>query len=426
MRSLFLFALIFLSACATTYENAAKRSWNLMKDGKVDEALKIYEKDVTSDKEKLLRLMDEGILLRVGKRYKESNEKFFAAAKIIDLSGYISLGEQSVTLLTNEKQTVYQGEDFEKVLIHLYLGLNFLNLKNYEAALVETRKVNEILFKMISESARPYELNAFAKYLGALLFENDRNDNDALVSYRETLKLDPSLEQKFPVLGQDLMRILKRQGMTGELEEFKKKFGNESWEKAKKSLDNRDGAAVLLFESGKSPEKYSSRERHLKAGKGGTLLEVAIPVAYYKNRPTQIQSAILSVGGQKAQTVILNDIERTAIEQLKDRMGRAMAKALLTAGVKAGIATGIGKATNNSDLGVLAGIALFLSSEADTRSWLLLPGELQVAKIFLAPGKYQAKVFYIDGSGKDLGSEVIPDVEIKSNRNTFIQSRSLD
>ena len=157
-----------------------------MSHEEIDRALALYAKEVNSPKDELLRLMDEGVLLRVAKRYEESNQKFLKAAKLIEQNGYISVSEQALTLITNEKQVVYQGEDFEKVLVHVYLALNFVNLENWEAALIETRRVNEILYTMISEAKRPYELNALARYLGGLLFETEGNLNDAYISYGKT------------------------------------------------------------------------------------------------------------------------------------------------------------------------------------------------------------------------------------------------
>lgn len=408
--------------CATTYETTAVKSWDLMKKGKTDEALKLYESEVTESKDRLLKLMDEGVLFRVAGRFEESNQKFFEAARIIEENGYLSLGEQAVTLVSNEKQTVYQGEDFEKVLIHLYLGLNFLSMNQYDEALVETRRVNEILYKMISEAKRPYELNAFARYLGANLFENDGNENDALVAYKSVVKIDPKVANYFPVIKDDLIRMAKLQGMDQELEEYKKQFGQEVYDAALKSLRSKDGALLFLFETGKSPRKYSSREQHTKPGKGGSLLEVTIPVAYYEKRPYQIASALLEINGHQTKTSSLNSVEATAIAHLKDRMGRAVAKALLTAGVKVGIAAGVGAATNSKELGFLTGLALILASEADTRSWLLLPAELQAAKIFLPAGTYDLQISYLNSWGQVLEGETLK-VTVKSKRITFLQRR---
>jgi len=122
---------VALSACATNYENTAIQSWNQMATGQIDSALAQYEKNVSSPKDLLLRLMDEGILLRVAGRFEESNEKLLQAANLIERAGYISVSEQGVSLLTNERQTVYQGEDFEKTLVHIYLALNFIELEDW-------------------------------------------------------------------------------------------------------------------------------------------------------------------------------------------------------------------------------------------------------------------------------------------------------
>ncbi|MDB5039095.1 MAG: hypothetical protein JWQ35_2623 [Bacteriovoracaceae bacterium] len=416
--------LVSLTGCATNYENTALKAWDQMKRGQTDDAVKTYEKEVTSDKDKLLKLMDEGILFRTAGRFEESNSKFLEASRIIDQNGYLSLGEQSVTVLTNEKQTTYQGEDFEKVLIHLYLGLNFLSLNNPDDALVETRRVNEILFKMISEAKRPYELNAFASYLGGVLFEQDGDYNNALVSYRDALKVDPKLNSYFPAIRQDLIRMAKQMGMDQELEEFKTKFGKSDYDQALQTLKDRAGSILLLFENGKSPQKYSSRESHQR-GQGPSATEVVFPIAYYKKRPFNIGGAILEVNGRGAKTAVLNNIETTAIKQLKDRMGRAVAKALLTAGVKAGVATGVAMATKSKELGLLTGLALVLISEADTRSWLLLPAELQAAKLFLPAGKYDVKISYLNEYGAVVDSETVA-VNVTAKKTTFIQRRKFD
>lgn len=396
-----------------------------MKRGQTEEALGLYDADVKSDQDKLLKLMDRGILLRSAGRFAESNSQFFEAAKIIDMNGYISLAESTATVLVNEKQQTYQGEDFEKVLVHLYLGLNFVSLNQSDEALVETRRVNEILYKMISEAKRPYELNAFARYLGGALFEEDADWNNALVAYRNTLKIDLKLDSYFPILRQDLIRMAKQMGMEQELAEFKKAYGDKIFDEAVQTLRDKMGSVLLLFECGKSPQKFSSRERRVKEGRGGTAIEVVIPIAYYEKRESRIRSALLEVADKKVSTATLNSVETTAISQLKDRMGRAIAKALLSAGVKTGIAAGVGAAVDSKELGILTGIALMLISEADTRSWLLLPAELQVAKLFIAPGKYSAKISYLDQYGNPVESETF-ELQVKSRKATILQRRKFD
>lgn len=417
---------IFVSACGGGYEKTAVKSWDLMSRGQTDEALKAYADKVKRKEDVLLRLMDEGILLRVAKRYEESNKKFFEAARLIEMNGYLSLGEQAITFVSNEQQTTYQGEDFEKVLIHLYLGLNFIELGNQEAALVEMRKVNEILQAMINNGNRPYEQNALAKYLGGIIFENDGDLNNALVSYRNVLKISPDLEKKFPSLGIDMLRMAKRLGMLEEFEEWSKSFGAEAVTKAVEVNENKKGSLVLVLETGKSPIKYSSKEYHKTTGKGGTLAEVMVPVAYYKERNSNIRSARLRVEETEVSSVVLNDVEKTAISHLKDRMGRTIAKAIAVAATKVGIATAVGKATKSSDAGILAGLALLLTSQADTRSWLLLPESYQIARVFLRPGKYTGRLEFLNAGGLPVRTEPLSDIVIKANKATFVQSRVFD
>ena len=392
----------------------------------IEPALKLYKEEVTRSEDKLLRLMDEGVLLRVGRQFEESNKRFFEAAKLIEMNGYTSLGEQAATLLTNERQTTYQGEDFEKVLVHLYLGLNFLELKQESEAQVEMRKVNEILQAMKSNGRAEYEFNAFAKYLGGVLFENSGDLNDALVSYRNTLSMDSNLQKNFPNLGEDILRLGIKLGFVEEIADWKKQFGEEAAKNAKNILENKLGSLVLVYESGKSPLKYSTKEYHRKTGRGGSLVEVLVPLSYYKERRTQIQRARIKIQSRQEETAVLNSIESTAVRQLKDRMGRQVAKALAVAATKVAVATAIGKAANSQDAGVLAGLALMLMSEADTRSWLLLPANLQIARVFLPAGTYSAQIEFLNASGGVARVQDVKDIRVKSSKASFVALRSFD
>jgi hypothetical protein len=395
-----------------------------MARGDVDSALGQYQKNVDRSEDKLLRLMDEGLLLRTAGRWQESNQKFFEAARIIELNGYLDVGEETLSLLTNEQQTTYQGEDFEKVLVHLYLGLNFLELGERDSALVEMRKVNEILELMKREGNRAYELNAFARYLGACLFEDDREFNDARVAYLQTQKLAPHLVTQGKLLQIDRLRMALRLGFEEELQELSKEWGKEVLEEARQTLRERKGALLLLFEAGKSPMKKSTKEYHTTTGKGGSLIEVMIPTPYYVDRPTRIASARLVVEEISSEDSIpFFDVESTARQHLKDRMGRIAARALASAVAKAAVATGVGAASGSKDLGVLVGIGLLLTSQADTRSWLLLPANYQVAKLWLKPGRYSGKIRYLDVYGSIVEEEALDDFEIKAASHTPLQRR---
>lgn len=422
-----------LQGCATVYEDTATSAWDQMASGEIDEALNDYEENVTSKNDYLLKLMDQAILLRVAGRYEESNEKFFEAAEIIELAGYNTVTDEVSTILTNERQKVYQGEDFEKVLIHAYLALNFIALRDWQAALVETRKVNEILYIMINEGQKPYKLDAFARYLGGLIYDSQGETNDAYIAYNKTYEIDPTLRQRFPVIEFDLIRTAKLMGFSQELKAFKQEFGQDRAEQILSEFQKKNAQMVLVFESGLSPRKYSTKERHYGSGKGGSTVEALVPVAHYQRRKSDIVAAeieLFPVGeGQaiaKSVSASLSDIAQTAKEHLQDRMGKHIRKALLQASVKAGIATGVGVATDSEELGLLAGLALFALSDADTRSWLLLPERLQVAKIYVEPGVYDIKIHYRDRSSEAENFEWLRGIELKARDVKILQRRAFE
>ncbi len=419
-------ALTFItSACATSYRAVALRSWDLMARGESEVALELYQREVKAEADSLLKLMDEGILLRVLGRFDESNKKFLEAADIIELAGYALASEEIVGAVANEKRSIYQGEDFEKILIHAYLALNFIALENWDAALVSARKVNEVLFIMMSEAGKPYQWNSFAKYLTGLLYEKDREFNDAYISFKQIYEEDPEVVEVFAELKIDLLRGALRMGFSDEVARYRKSFGEEAFKKADESLRKHQASVVLLFESGKSPQKFSSEEKHSQRGASSpSVTSVLLTLPRYQSRDSQIKRAELRIGDQVAKTSILNDIEKTAFAHLEDRMSRYIAKALVGAATKVGIAAGVGVLTKNEDLAVLTGLLLFAASGADTRSWLLLPHKLQTARLNLLAGQYSVEIHYLNGSGESVFSETLEDLRLEQDQVYFIQRRS--
>ncbi|MGA0164347.1 MAG: hypothetical protein ACO3LE_08935, partial [Bdellovibrionota bacterium] len=230
------------------------------------------------------------------------------------------------------------------------------------------------------------------------------------------------LVEAFPALKIDLLRGAIRMGFEDEIERFRESFGKKDFELAKNSLAQNQASLVFLLETGKSPQKYSTEESHQSDVESASSLVLAVP--RYRPRSSEVRSAKVSIAGQTLETASLNNIEETAIAHLNDRMTRYIAKALLRATTKVGIAAGVGALTNSEDLGVLAGLLLFAASGADTRSWLLLPQNLQVARVYLPAGTYSLEIQYLDKDGKRVSTESIDKIQFRSNQIQFLQRRS--
>jgi hypothetical protein len=260
-----------------------------------------------------------------------------------------------------------------------------------------------------------------------MLFEDEKEVNDAFIAYQNTYEINPIQLRRFEVLGVDLVRTAKRLGFDDELSKIQTAWGEDVVRRGLQSVAEKQGAVALLFEVGKSPRKISEIERRQQKSQSGTMAEVIIPLPVYQRRWTRIHSARLVAEGEESAEAVaqtLYDIEDSAEKFLADRRGRLIARALLSAGVKVGVAAAVGKATDNKELGNLTGLLLLATAQADTRSWLLLPGNLQVAKLFLKPGRYELRIDYLSATGKVVDSEPLQPIAVKAFETTFIQRRS--
>jgi hypothetical protein len=169
--SLILLAFFFcITACTTDYNKLIKDSETTFYKGQYMEAARKLLPHVNKkDKNQLLFLMECGLMLHAAGEYEKSNTILLGAAKIADTIA-TSISKQAAALLLNETQTNYKGEDFERVLIHMYIGINFLMLRDADSARVSFKKVNDLLRDINVTTGRSYKQNLMAKYLTAVAF----------------------------------------------------------------------------------------------------------------------------------------------------------------------------------------------------------------------------------------------------------------
>ncbi len=178
-----LFAFVFMLFCGGgSYVKQMHESERLFYSGKYKEAAsKLLPAVNKSGKDQLLFQMECGTMLHAAGDYKNSNNFLISAAKIAD-KVTTSISKQAASLFVSDRVTNYKGEDFERVLIHMYSGINFLMLNDTENARVEFKKLNNQLQHINVSGGKKYKQNIMAKYLTAIVFEisgdlkNDEND----------------------------------------------------------------------------------------------------------------------------------------------------------------------------------------------------------------------------------------------------------
>jgi hypothetical protein len=402
------FGLAVLASGCVSARMSDHESDQLFRQAKYEEAAQRLQKGVLDQspdgRDLLLYLLDVGLSFHSAGKFEESNKAFQEADKIAEIKDYTSLAAETATLLTSDNLKDYKGEDFEKVLINTYLAMNYALMGDTENALVEARRVNRKLYLMVSEGGKKYKQNAFARYLSAVLYENENNYNDAYVDYKNTWKLNPT----FPGLGLDLWKSAWQLRMPDEMERWDRTYGltRVDHDIAKQvGPKSKQGEVIVLYENGISPLKRPNPSFS------------ELPKFYPRYNPVSTAQVLLN-GEIKGTTSILENIEATAIENLDEKYAGLMAKKIAGLVAKEGVAYGISKQTNSPLIGFLAKVVMYASDQADLRSWNLLPKDLQLLRIPINPGTYKIEVIPVGAS--PLASKI---VQVKAGKKIFVNFR---
>lgn len=409
-------------------------------------------------KDRLLFMMECGLMLHTAGDYETSNKVLLPAGKLAQIIP-ISVTQEAASFLTNDRNSNYRGEDFEKVLVHVYLGINFLMMNKIDEARVEFMAVNNELSKIKSEDgAARYKQNIMAKYLTAITFEivGDLNKDDkdiefAYIEYKQIHALNPELD----MVKEDLLRVSKRLGYDDDFAEWRKKFGRGY------SEDPNTGELITIFQSGRSAIKHS-RGSLLKDPQMEPIIRVTVntgnltagvtvaavlvtlknaenPIPKFVKRSNKVNSVRVAAGGESVNTIKLEDIETTAVKNLEDDYGRLYKRVAgsIATKVVASLAAGIAAkkiVEQSKQLGQFAGligtavgagtgVALFSQMKPDLRCWHTLPANFQLGRMSIKPGKYKAR-FTLSGAAGNI-DQIEKEVEIKKGEKTLVNLRTL-
>jgi len=368
----------------------------------VEEHAKDYGK-----RNRLLYQLDRGMLAFSAGEFREAIQAFEEAELIMDELYTISLSQEATTFLINDNTAPYRGEDFESVMVNLFLALSYANLSQIEEALVEARKVDSKLTAInlqYSESQKNgYQEDPFARFLMGILYEMGQttNDlNDAYIAYSLALRGYESEYQRF---GLAIPQVLVENALStaefmGEEEEqrLRERFPTQQYLPL---VERKEKAEVFgLHLNGRAPVKEP--DLVVLPMPDGFLVKLAFPS--YKPVPKTIVGARLYAKPVEDDTAfqanfsMAEPIGRIAVENLKDRGVRIAAKTLARVTAKY-LAVKAAQREVNEQFGGLAGLLTgvtgnllaFASEEPDLRSWRTLPAEILISKLTLPPGTYE-------------------------------------
>lgn len=390
-------------------------------------------RDAYGDKSAVLYNLDMGLLYHYAGMSDSSSLYLLAAEREIDDLYTKSVSLAAMSFLLNDNVLPYDGEDFERVLLNVFLALNFAQQGLVDEALVEARKVDLKMREFVRqyEGKNRYQEDAFARYLAGALYESGGETNDAFISYTKAYEAYGAYERLYGTppprfLLNDLVRTAGRLGFTDEMARYRELGGAVS-----EAGNARRGSLLVLTYAGRAPIKTEVRPSVSVADSAGIIhtFQIALPkftprMVLPRSYDVTVRRAADSLEISRVQTIVAEDIAAIADQSLDDRLalvylksgGRALLKFLAAEKAKSKL-----KEKNESSiLNILGSIAIDLAlgatEQADVRSWRTLPAQIQMARLELAPGNYEVAVAASDG-GLGLPSQA---VAIRAGRVSFV------
>lgn len=406
------------SGCAVYGDWVADLEQQIVR-GAPDEALQILAKRRLPSRDAVLEHLNKGMLLRMDGRFAASNSAFEAAKRLMDALEATSLHEQAGALTINDSMRSYIGDPYERVLLHVYVALNYLDLGDLDGARVEALQLDVRLNQLADDG---YPEDAFARYFTGMIYEALQEWDDAMIAYRRAYEAyrvyPPALAMPVPdFLRHDLLRLTRRLGMHAEQQQYLQQF---SWQPPVPDTGQRDnGELIFLLHSGLAPVKREAASGAVT--ESGQAVTIALP--YYVPRRPTIRAARLRINDAATTTELVENVNTLAIASLDKQQPAILARAIARAALKSKAVRETRK--NDEALGFIVNVAGVVTERADTRSWSTLPSQIDVARLMLPPGHYDLAVELLDRNGDIVQRKAYNAVEIRAGKKHFISLRQV-
>ena len=408
-------SVLVLQACATSAQKTAGMR-NYMEVNRYDLALIEAEKQLKEDIDGVMENMNVGVLRRLNKDYKGSNEAFQKAKEKIEELYSTSLTEQAGSVLINDETISFQGDRFEQVLVHLYMATNYLNMNQHDSSRVELLQAQ---VKM-DEWGEPKDETPFMRYFSGIMFELIGEYDFATVSYRKALNaykntkekhgLEPPLQLKY-----DLLAMLAKMRIWDEYEQYRKEFGFK-----KSKLPNRKGMGelIVVFANGMAPQR---EQMTFRTWSTELSLNIKVAVPTYPNPPVLLNKPRLSVGNKYYELETVSNIDGLARSALAEDMPLITTRAIARAVIKKKSEKQAGE--NGNAFAQLLMMAINQGTEiADTRCWSTLPQEFDLARVYLPQGVHTVLIEVVSPAGYVVDT-IERKIKIKAGAKTVVTKR---
>lgn len=403
-------------------------------------------------KDRALYALDRGLLQHYQGDYKASNQSLETAEQAMDDAFVKSVTRGAASLLLNDNVLTYAGEDYENIYVNVFKALNYIGLDQFDEAFVEIRRIDEKLkvlesryWKIAEKYNQAREMDetfnvgknrfqnsALGRWLSLLIYRAEGRHDDAAIDLKKielANRLQPDISSppgsqletalQPPSAGTVKVSFL---GLIGQAPE---KRANTFWIHTQKnqlfigaSQESRTGGqeftgANALYWPGLEP---------------GYTFKFQLP--FLHKRGTRVQSISVLVDGRHGPRFDpLESLENAAAAAFEIRQPLIRLKTIsrtVTKGIAAAQAQRAAeKQWGESQgilTGILAGIGISLTENADLRISHFFPAQAQIAEMQLTPGIHQIAIEYRGAGGTVLHTDPVGAVTIRPDGLNLIES----
>lgn len=334
---------------------------------------------------------------RMNRRFEESNQAFDRAESEIERLFGTSVDRNIRAFLVNDGQLEYQGEDYEDIYINLFKSLNYMHLRDFEAATVEARRM---VFKMESVQDRYSDLL-------------ERMENSERGSQLEWSTGDPMIQNS--ALGHYLAAILYNVQNRPDNARIEFNRLKDAWQDQMginpdiyaemSGLDVVNGGnynVLLMGFAGRAPMKV---ENTLEVSVGNVYGKLAYPTLNHHN--TRVRRVRAVVNDEDIIPLhLIEDMSTVATEIFEIRRPIIVARGTIRSvarAVAANRASSVAENRGGAVVGFLARQATNVMQQeaetADLRTWQSLPGKAFSNVLLLPEGTHNIRLEFMDALG---------------------------
>lgn len=452
---------LLIAACATStlfvpYPVVLEKSLRKFESGEIDEATKRLEKLSGEEQNRVLYKLEQGMLYHIVGDFESSIASLAQAEKTAidyEKKPIISLtdtGASLSTAFTNDNAIPYRGYGYERVMLNTVLALNYLFLGKVEDAAVEVRRADlqqkrqlerhreemlrakearkkekidpgsdDKVLQRYREMGAHYEnvansfMNAFTYYISGVIYELYGQPNDAYIDYKKAYELQPDLS----FLRRDLLRLSRRLGFHQEHQQWLDAFGGVGF-----TAPTDVGELIVIYQCEDIPAK---KEVRMDFFVGNSWVSMAMPiydVFYFPGYYLKVESE----GRMLGETEIVVDLYPLAVKCLEEQAPIIAVRQILrliTKSTMSAIASEYDRRRQGCPVAsICTSMYNVISENADLRSWLTLPHNIQIYRGYLKPGQTQLDLrVFIDS--RFISSRRVT-IDVQTGKTSLVNLRS--